>query len=109
MEFRFGHIATTSLVAVLAVAGCSQMSNDRVARDASFDQLNPSVNHPVCNMGRSHCAPPSTGLLNAPNNVVYTTRAGINPNAVLQDLSSDADEQTLDAAIPAAENVDKKE
>ena len=109
MGWKFGLTATTSFMTLVAFAGCARWSEDSVARDVRFNVDDPSLNEPFCDAVWETCDTSSVALLNAPNNVVYTTRAGLTPDVSSEDLETDAQNSTPEDTGTVSESVDNKD
>lgn len=111
MGKKVGFHVTTSVMALAALSGCASYSSDAVARDAYFDRDFSGYTPLDCFGLDTLCGAQDLALLNAPDNVVYTTRAGVadaaqnTPEAPTENLP-DASAQ---GAIDPQNDADKSE
>jgi hypothetical protein len=105
MDKKFGFYATTSMLALAALSGSAAFhANAADAKDAYFTPEFSLEQAAACGAADAPCDPAEFALLNAPNNVIYKTRATVAP-PVADDTAADLTDQpasrTQGALIPS--------
>lgn len=80
-----------------------------MTRDAQLTSDTPSMIEPICDAVWEACVTPRVAFLKTPDNVVYTTRAGVTPDADFEDLEADNQNSAPKDAAPAPESADNTE
>jgi hypothetical protein len=107
MDGKFGFYATTSMLALAALSGSAELNaNAAAAKDAYFTPEFSS--EAACRAVDVPCDLTELALLNAPNNVIYKTRATVAP-PIADDSAADLTDQPASATQGALIPSDEKE
>lgn len=85
MGDKLGFKVTTSVLALAALTGCATKDASVVTRDDHLGPLFSTKNITVCSELDADCGALDLVVLRQPENVVYTTRADVTPNAPASD------------------------
>lgn len=77
MDLRNGFYVTTSVLALASLSGCGGSTDTSVTKGSYFDPTYSAESLSSCAADSELCSVRKLALLNAPNNVVYQTRATV--------------------------------